>query len=165
MKTDKSKINLIIDILLWFALAAVTGIGGLIKYTLPSGADQRLAGETHVNYTLWGLDRHEWGDIHLYAGLFLIILLLLHLVLHQKMIVGIWKRMVPARTPRWIIGIGILIAGIALSCFFLLISPDKHTTDFDPVEGIHRPNRTTIDEENHEQQNRKGLGRRMTDER
>ena len=52
-----STIIKIIDLLSFAALTLMISTGTLLKYTLPprSGGDE-----------VWGLTRHDWGNIHFY---------------------------------------------------------------------------------------------------
>ncbi|MDD2549271.1 MAG: hypothetical protein PHD00_04150, partial [Bacteroidales bacterium] len=62
---DRAKINLVVDIILFLLLMGMAGIGFLIKYTLLSGEKRNLLYGKNVNLELLGLDRHQWGTIHL----------------------------------------------------------------------------------------------------
>tara|TARA_R110002033_G_scaffold38827_3_gene78300 strand:+ start:2890 stop:3105 length:216 start_codon:yes stop_codon:yes gene_type:complete len=46
-------------------MSAVVGIGFLIKYTLISGKERNVIYGKNVELSLFGMDRHEWGYIHL----------------------------------------------------------------------------------------------------
>lgn len=79
----KAKINFIIDLLAFTALLFLTSSGMLMHFVLPPG--------TGVQKSVWGLSRHEWGDIHLYIAFALISVIFIHLTLHWRWIVSIVK--------------------------------------------------------------------------
>jgi hypothetical protein len=87
----KPTLNFIINALMFFCLSAITGIGLLIKYTLISGQEQISKYGSNVKLSLFGLNRHEWGEIHLIIGFILIGLLTLHIILHWKAIKSVYK--------------------------------------------------------------------------
>lgn len=89
----KTTINFIIDGLMFICMAAITGIGFLIKYTLVSGQERRIKYDENVELYLFGLNRHEWGSIHLIIGFILLGLLVLHIILHWKFITCVYNRM------------------------------------------------------------------------
>ncbi len=114
---NRNYLNIIIDILLLIVFSAVSGIGLLIKYALPSGYAQRHQG-IHSSISQWmGMGRHEWGEIHWILSLLLLVLLILHLVLHWKMIGGICRKMIPQKHTRYLL----LILLLVIVSSFLLI--------------------------------------------
>ena len=90
--SGKSNTNFIIDILLLLVSAGIVGIGFLIKYVLLTGEQKRKIFGANIEQTFLGLDRHGWGDIHLYLGFTFLILLLLHIVFHWSMIVAMFGK-------------------------------------------------------------------------
>ena len=74
-----------------------TGI--LIKYALPPRTGDRLA--------IWGMGRHDWGDIHFWLSLGLLALLLLHVALHWSWVCTVAQKMfshtngAPKPVRRW----------------------------------------------------------------
>ena len=113
MIMKRAKLNLIIDVLLLLCLAAIVGIGLLMKFVLVPGYQRWEIYGRNVSLFFCGLDRHQWGTIHFIIGLVFLSLLLLHVVLHWSMIVGIYRRLIPNRFARWVIAL-ILICITAL---------------------------------------------------
>lgn len=74
----QARINLIVDILAFIGFVFLTASGVLMRYILPPGSGHYT--------TLWGLDRHEWGDIHFWISVLLLIALAVHLLLHWRWI-------------------------------------------------------------------------------
>ncbi len=89
------KVNIIIDILMFVVMVALAVIGFLIRYVLLSGEGRWERFGENLDMTLFGLDRHEWGFIHLILGISLSVLLILHIVFHWKQIVCMIRRLIP----------------------------------------------------------------------
>ncbi|MCW3806705.1 DUF4405 domain-containing protein [Plebeiibacterium marinum] len=104
MKINKPKLNLSIDILMFMLIIPIAGIGFLIKYVLVPGFKRNDIYGRDVELYYWGIDRHQWGTIHLILSFVLLFLLVLHIVFHWKQIIGIFKKMVPAKALRVILG-------------------------------------------------------------
>ncbi|QGY47646.1 DUF4405 domain-containing protein [Maribellus comscasis] len=113
---NKSKINLVIDGVMLILLALIIGGGLMIKYVLLPGFKRNVLYGSDAELYFWGLDRHQWGSIHLYLGFVFLFLLFLHVILHWKMIVGIFSQMIKGQISRKIISV--CIGGVAL--FFAL---------------------------------------------
>ncbi|NLE34989.1 MAG: DUF4405 domain-containing protein [Bacteroidales bacterium] len=117
----KSRVNLIIDFIMLLNMMTLAGIGFLIKYVLLPGYKASEVYGNDSDLFFWGLDRHQWGAIHLYVALFLVFLLLLHIILHWDMVVCILKKMIHGRTARTVVllAIGLISLFIALGPLFL----------------------------------------------
>lgn len=120
----RSKLNLVIDALLLLCIAAIAGIGLLIKYVLVPGYQRWEIYGRNVSLFLWGLDRHQWGTIHFIIGLVFLALLVLHIILHWPMIVGIYLRLIPNRFVRWITALILICLAILLFVFSYLVKPE-----------------------------------------
>jgi hypothetical protein len=89
--------------------------GFLLKWILPVGSGRiEMSGigrHGKAIYTVLGLDRHDWGQIHFYISLSLIGLLMIHLILHRKWILmTAWgTKDNPQSLTRRFITLGILI--------------------------------------------------------
>lgn len=66
----------------------------------------------------WGIDRHGWGNIHLWLGYIMLGLLALHVILHFKEITGIYRRLIPTPAARLAVAAAFLIL-----CFYALLFP------------------------------------------
>jgi hypothetical protein len=109
----KGKINFIIDVIMFLLMAVLAGVGLLIKYVLLSGENRWIKYGRNVDLSFWGLDRHEWGTIHLWIAIALVALLVLHIILHWNMIICLYKKIIGNKTGR-------IICGSALSVITLL---------------------------------------------
>lgn len=77
----QARLNLIIDLLAFAGFVFLTASGVLMRYILPPGSGHHT--------TLWGLDRHEWGDIHFWISVAFLVALALHLLLHWRWILSV----------------------------------------------------------------------------
>ena len=123
---EKSKLNLIIDGLLLLCIAAIAGIGLLIKYVLVPGYLRWEIYGQNVEMFFWGLDRHQWGTTHLVIGIVFLALLILHIVLHWSMIICIYSRLIPNRFAQWIIALIIIFITIFLLAFSYFVKPEVY---------------------------------------
>lgn len=73
--------NYWLDVIAFIEFAFLTSTGILIQYSLPERSGR--------GSSVWGLTRHEWGDVHFYIAISLFLTLALHIVLHWKWIVNI----------------------------------------------------------------------------
>ena len=125
----QSKLNLVIDAIMLVVMMAIIGIGLLVKYILLTGQEKWDKFGENYELTLLGIDRHDWSQIHFILGLVLFGLLVLHILLHWKMIICIYKNLIKSRSLRIFIAFALLIISISLLVFSFLISP----TIEDPV--------------------------------
>ena len=103
-------------------MAAIGGIGLLMKYKLVSGEERWEIYGSNPDLYLWGLDRHQWGDIHLVLGYIFFGLLFFHILLHWSQIKGIYQVMIKARSWQVILVSGFVIVSLFL-LFFAFFSP------------------------------------------
>ena len=121
---DKPKINFIIDALMFLCLMAMAGLGFLMKYVLLPGRQARAKYGRNVELTWLGWDRHDWGEIHLYLAFLLLAILTVHLILHWKMILGLFAKLIPNPRLRPRIAFAFLIITLLLLYFPFLITPE-----------------------------------------
>jgi len=76
---NRPRLNFLIDAVAFVAFVFLTTTGVLSRYVLPPGSGRYA--------TLWGLDRHGWGDIHFWVAVLLLATLALHIVLHWRWVV------------------------------------------------------------------------------
>lgn len=121
---DKSKVNLVLDAMMFLCVMAIAGIGLLMKFVLLSGKDTWAVYGRKVELFLFGMERHLWGTIHLVIAFVFLGFLTLHIVLHWKMIVSIYGRLIGDRVARRIIAAIIVIVGVFLVVFPLVVKPE-----------------------------------------
>jgi len=134
---DKAKLNLVIDVIMLVLLMAIAGLGFLIKYVLVPGYKRIELYNGDVELYYIGLTRHEWGSIHLWLSFFFLFLMLLHIILHWKMIKGIFSHMVTSNASR--IVIAVFIGTLAL---FFALAPLFVKPVVEPFQGKHAHSHT-----------------------
>lgn len=78
---NKTLLNIVIDLISALLFVGMIATGYLLRYPLPPGSNKSLM--------LWGLGRHQWGDVHFWISLALLAAMLCHLVLHWNWIVTV----------------------------------------------------------------------------
>ncbi len=96
-----------LNLLLWLVGSALASTGLILAFRL-------LSGREHRGSTLWGLDRHTWGDIHTWLAYVLIFLVALHLLMHVR-----WLWVVACKRDLKKLLVGVLL-GLALPVVALL---------------------------------------------
>lgn len=124
MSLTKSKINLLIDLIMFLFMTTIASIGFLIRFVLLPGFKRNETYGKDVSLSFWGLDRHQWGTIHLIFSLALILLLIIHLVLHRQRIIAISKRIIPNKKNRLVIWLGLLVFSFFLITGSFFITPE-----------------------------------------
>jgi hypothetical protein len=121
--TDKAKLNFITDALMFLVMMAMAGLGFLMKYVLVPGRERWVKYGRNINLTLFGWERHDWGDLHLDLGLIFLGLLVVHIILHWRQIVGLFQRFVPDERRPLVLLVFVLLA-VFLIYFPFLLSPE-----------------------------------------
>ena len=163
MKINKPKLNLSIDILMFVVMIPIVGIGFLIKYVLVRGFKRNDIYGRDVELYYWGIDRHQWGTIHLILSFILLFFLLLHIAFHWKQIVCIFKSMVGKRLWRIALSITLIVFTITFGILPLFITPEveegvsHHAHAREPVKEYfsderQRKNRVVVQSEIEESQ-------------
>ncbi|MHC4348557.1 MAG: DUF4405 domain-containing protein [Planctomycetota bacterium] len=111
-----------VDIIAFVLFVALTVTGVLVRYVLPPGSGRHS--------TLWGMDRHEWGDLHFWMAMALMAALALHLFFHWRFVVSVIRGRPRegsgARVGLALLGIAAL-AGLAASPFFTSVERSGET--------------------------------------
>lgn len=72
----RSKLNFIFDAAGFAGFVFLTTTGVLIRYILPPGSGRFSS--------IWGIDRHGWGNIHFWISVVFLAILAMHLLLHWR---------------------------------------------------------------------------------
>jgi len=121
--TQKSRINFIIDAIMFLGMMALTGSGWVRKYILLSGSASRAVYGHKLNMTLMGFTRNDWAVIHLYLGYFLLALLVLHIYLHWKQITAIYCKWITVDGTRKMITAAFVLISLFLLLFPFILKP------------------------------------------
>jgi predicted ferric reductase len=78
---DKNKLNFVVDFLALISFLVVAKTGLIILFFLPDGVRQGRYQE------FFGITKSTYSDIHNWAGVILIILVIIHVILHWQWIV------------------------------------------------------------------------------
>ncbi len=133
---DKGKLNFWIDAVMFLCMAAIAGIGFLMKYVLIPGKEAWALYGKKVELSWLGLDRHAWGTVHLFMAFLLLGLLLLHILLHWQLIIGLFHKCIPLKNLRDEAAIVFVILCAALLFFPFFIQPGVE--DSEPGKGRGR---------------------------
>jgi uncharacterized PurR-regulated membrane protein YhhQ (DUF165 family) len=114
----KSILNFSINAMMTLCMSAIIGIGFLIKYTLVSGQERNEIYGRNVELYLLGMDRHEWGMLHLILGFVLFGLLVAHIFLHWKVVTTVYQRIITQPLAKKVVALG-----FAIICALLIIIP------------------------------------------
>jgi hypothetical protein len=126
--------NLAIDGLMLVAMAIVAGLGFLMKFALLPGRERIVKYGDNAELYFLGLDRHQWGGVHLWTAYVLIGLLVLHIVLHWDMILCLMRKALPRRSVRLAVGTSLVLLCAVFLAFAFLIRP----TRAEEAEYLHR---------------------------
>ena len=111
---SKNRLNLVVDTLAYVVMLGLAATGLLLAYVLPPGTGGRHGGGRGA-LTFLGRSRHEWGDIHWYLAIALLVLVVLHIVLHWKWVTNtIGSLLRPASAKKAGAGVGGAVALLAL---------------------------------------------------
>nr|WP_319397433.1 DUF4405 domain-containing protein [uncultured Carboxylicivirga sp.] len=146
MRLSKVKFNFIVDILMFIVMMIVVGIGFLMEYVIIPGSQRFEVYGRNVELSFLGMDRHEWGNLHLILGLILIFLLVLHIIFHWKLILSIYRRIIPHEGIRLFLTAVLLILTVLFAIVPLFLKPDiseggKHSGEH---EGNRMNNKSLI---------------------
>lgn len=124
---------------MFLCMSAIAGIGFLIKYTLINGQERWMVYNDHVELYFWGMDRHEWGSVHLIIAYVLLGLLVLHIILHWKIVVCVYDKMVQRKLARKLISVVFIAIALLFNVVPFFVKPTvckieqgagKHTTNY-----------------------------------
>lgn len=121
---NKPVLNFVINSIMALCMAGIIGIGFLIEFTLISGQKRWLVYGENVELYFLGMDRHQWGTLHLILGFILIGLLTLHIFLHWKTIKSVYKKIIKRPLINKLVALGFIIIGLILILTPFFIKPE-----------------------------------------
>ena len=125
----QSDFTKIIDLLSFITLVLMISTGALLEFTLPvrSGTS-----------SVWGMTRHEWGDLHSYISLSFLVLIATHLFVHFKFIKSaLTGKATREQNYRIAIGVVSLVTLIALA-IAPVVSPVSESHKNKPIHQFNR---------------------------
>ena len=135
----KPVLNFVINAIMTVCMSAVIGIGFLIKFTLISGQERWLKYGDNINLYFFGMDRHQWGMIHLVLGFILIGLLVVHIFLHWNVITSVYKKLIKEPLAKKIIAILFIII-----CTLIIVIPFFIKPEIEPIRKGHERQATYV---------------------
>ena len=124
---QKSILNFSINAAMTLCMSAIIGIGFLIKYTLISGQDRWEIYGPKVKLYLLGMDRHQWGQLHLILGFVLLGLLVIHTILHWKVITNVYRKIIKEPLTKKAVALVFLMICALLISIPFFVEPDIET--------------------------------------
>ena len=106
---NKMLLNIIIDFVMLIAMALVSISGFILEIVIPSRHAVRFQSVTPWGSHLFGLGGHDWGNIHLWAGVVLLALLAIHILSHINMVSAFVKKKCPNHILRVLLYIWFLM--------------------------------------------------------
>jgi hypothetical protein len=88
----RNTLNFIIDVGSALVMAAMVASGLIIRFVLPPGSGSRRQ--------LWGLGRHDWGDVHFWLAAAAGAVVVLHVALHWQWVCVTTLRCLPGGGDR-----------------------------------------------------------------
>lgn len=120
----RSTLISLIDAIAFIAFLFLTSSGILMRYLLPPGSGRWSE--------IWGMSRHEWGEVHFWIALGFFAVLAFHLVQHWRFVLGLFRGHVKeAIRLRVALGLVGVVAVILLSIAPLLspVEVDEKAAD------------------------------------
>lgn len=107
LKGYKNHVMRVINLILYLGSCVLLGSGLMLYYRLPSGSGNRLE--------VLGLSRHEWGDVHYWVALAMVVAAVAHLVLNWR-----WLQKIASASHLWRLVAGLVLGAMIVASFFLL---------------------------------------------
>jgi len=72
----RNTVNFVVVVVTALVMFGMVATGLVVRFVLPPGSGSRRA--------LWGLGRHDWGDLHFWLAIGIGVLVLIHIALHWQ---------------------------------------------------------------------------------
>ncbi len=144
----RNLLNFIVDAVSLIAMAGLVATGLIVKYVLPAGSGGHGRGG---GLKVWGWSRHDWGDLHFYIAVGILVLMVVHVALHWRWICAVARNWFvaapggPHRTARIMAGLAFVVLLCGGTGGFVWIAAENVEGDMPPGHGR---NRTLAHEEN-----------------
>jgi hypothetical protein len=121
----RARLISLIDIIAFIAFLFLTSSGILLRYLLPAGSGRWSE--------VWGMTRHEWGELHFWVSVFFFAVLAFHLLQHWRFVLGLFRgHLLECMRLRVALGLVGLIAVVLLS-----LAPVVSTVETDDSRANH----------------------------
>jgi hypothetical protein len=141
---NRSLLNLTVDLLAAVSLLVMVATGYILRFPLPP--------TTNRTHELWALSRHEWGTIHSWASVILLVVLGIHVALHWDWLFAtIHHRLVKtkaapgARVRAAILTLAVLITLGGLFAWVTQTSVREREIPLHPLREAGAPARPAVD--------------------
>lgn len=119
----RTSANLLIDLLAAALFLGMAATGYLLYFPLPHGANRTLH--------LWGLARHQWGQVHFWLSVGFLSILLVHVALHWHWLVAmVCQRLGIQHRPAGLAAgcglVAVLVFGLLVASFAWLSDHSVH---------------------------------------
>jgi hypothetical protein len=121
---SRPKANFIIDAAMLLCGSALSGIGFLMKFVLIPGKERFAVYGRNVDLFFLGLDRHEWGTVHLLIAFILFALLVAHILLHLRFILNMTSGIIAGQQIRKIAAALFLLLCLLCGLFAFVVQPE-----------------------------------------
>jgi len=119
----RNTLNFVVDTVTALVMLGMVATGLVIRFVLPPGSGSRRV--------LWGLGRHDWGDLHFWLAVGIGVLVLIHVALHWQLVCatalrffrrGATEPVLVGRTSGNLAGLGLLAIIFALFAGFVWLA-------------------------------------------
>jgi hypothetical protein len=107
---NRLKTNIIIDLVMFIAMAITSISGVVIKIIAPlrrSAHEEWVRKAASCFFQAWS--RRTWAHIHLWAGVIVMVLLVVHIVLHWRVIDSFFKKHISNKVARGVLYMVLLV--------------------------------------------------------
>ncbi len=136
-KMKRSTWMLLIDAVALASFLFLIATGLLVRYVLPAGSGGIEGYGTGWRAAarpvslVWGLSRHEWGDIHFWISVVFLLVIAAHLFIHWRGIVASFRGK-GCRESRFQAAIGVgALAGLLALAIALVASPARQISRYE----------------------------------
>jgi hypothetical protein len=127
--------HLLIDLIAAALMLGMLSTGYILRFPLPPGSNKYL--------TLWGLTRHQWGDVHFWISLGLVTVILLHVCVHWQWIaISVKRRLSRTRAApgsALVSGLITFLVLLAVLVLFGWAAQSRVNRITEPIEGVCPP--------------------------
>ncbi len=128
----------LIDVVAFIAFLFLTSSGILLRYLLPPGSGRWSE--------LWGMSRHQWGEVHFWIAFVFFAVLAFHLLQHWRFVLGLFrghlKEVTRLRAALGLLGLVAVIL-LAIAPLFSPVQMDENRGDRTGrggAQGLHQSN-------------------------